>query len=75
VLLDQAGTGDMLSLADQLRDFIGRHYLDHGPRAHNWHRLADEIDRLEGTKPGQSSGLDIDKVHADTMTAPENEHP
>jgi hypothetical protein len=75
VLLDAAGAADMLTLADQVRDFISRHYLDHGPRAHNWHRLADEIDRLEGTKPGQPSGLDIDKVHADTMTAPENHTP
>jgi hypothetical protein len=53
--------GRSVTLADQVRDFISRHYLDHGPRAHNWHRLADEIDRLEGTKP---SGLDIDAVHA-----------
>lgn len=61
-----------MTLADQLRDFIARHYMDHGPRAFNWNRIADEIDRLEGTKP---SGLDIDKAHANALTADENKTP
>lgn len=55
-----------MTLADQIRDFIDRHYLGHGPRAWNWHRIADEIDRLEGTKPGQDTS---------TVTAPENTDP
>lgn len=55
-----------MTLADQLRDFIGRHYMTHGPRDHNWLRLADEIDRLEGTYPGQDDS---------EVTAKENETP
>jgi len=78
-----------MTLADQVRDFIARHYMDHGPHAHNWHRLADEIDRLEGTGPqtgrqhlpcpdcGEPYGTyhAADCARRSTITAPENETP
>lgn len=40
-----------VTLADQLRSFVGRHFLDGSPRGFNMLRLADQIEAIEQGTP------------------------